>query len=299
MDIEDAKLLELNRQGIIPGPDETDAEFLKRADFCLNIKERLAAELGGALPFAPEDLAGFGVMRSAFAEIRNSYDIAPEWIPIFFSNHQLSLWHGGCAWIFQLTPDTPTCALFQLRKAFRNNDRYLGIYSRDEVAVHELAHVGRMMFEEPKYEEIIAYKTARSSFRRFLGPLAQSSMEAGLFVLILILLVLLDIFLLAFGFDAGYRSAQWLKLVPAGIAVYGLLRLLRRQQLFHHCLEKLQILYGNHAMAVIYRLTDSEIELFSGSTDREIRDYALKQTTLRWRVINGAYGSTVSSNLAS
>ena len=117
--------------------------------------------------------------------MRRIYGFAPHWVPLFFSNYQLAPWHGGCAWIFQLNDNTPYAAFLQLRSAFRTQKRYLGMYERTELIAHEMAHIGRMMFEEPEFEEIIAFQSSTNRFRRFFGPLFRSSKESMLFVIVL------------------------------------------------------------------------------------------------------------------
>ena len=94
---------------------------------------------------------------------------------MIFSNERLAPWHGGCAWIFQFAEGLPTAALIQLRQVFSRQPTFLGIYHRDELLTHELVHVGRMKFEEPRFEELFAYETSTSAFRRWFGPLIQAS----------------------------------------------------------------------------------------------------------------------------
>lgn len=229
------QLLKFNRLGIIPGPEETHETFAKRADYCLKLKEQLGHEFTKTLAAEPSD--DKEVIVSAVDELIPLYDIAPDWIPIFFSNYKLPFWHGGCAWIFQIAEDTPTAALIQLRRSFRHSARYLGIYDRHELLVHELVHVGRMSFQESQFEEMLAYRTSQSAFRRWFGPIIQSSIESVLFVLILGIIVIFDIFLIALNRFDAYLIALWLKLIPIGLVAYAWVRLWRRHKCFNHCLE--------------------------------------------------------------
>lgn len=281
-------LLYYNEQGIIPGPAESEEDFFKRAEYCLSLKDSLAERLGKEFSFQekiPENL-----WESPWKTTDVLYGIKPTWIPIFFSNHRLHFWHGGSAWIFQQNEETPTSSFFQLRRTFRHSDTYLGIYHRDEIIAHELCHVGRMLFEEPQYEEILAYQSSPSKLRRWLGPIVQSPWESALFVFLLFFILILDISILAVQPDL-FIAVSWVKLIPLGFIAYGCLRLSQRQYRFKKCLNHLNQALGTplKANAVIYRLTDSEIEDFAKKSPEEILEFALKQTSFRWKLLQFAY----------
>lgn len=280
------KLLSYNAEGLIPGPAETEDFFLKRVDYCLHLREKI----GETLPFEVSAEASKETVLSPCKQVRALYDIEPAWVPVFFSNYQLAPWHGGCAWIFQLHEQEPTAAFFQLRRRLQNSQTYLGIYDRDELMAHELVHVGRMMFEEPRYEEILAYRTSFHSWRRWWGPLVQSSAESAWFVFLLLPLLLLDAYLLLSGDLELYTNVMWLKLLPLGLVAAAVVRLYRRQSTFSSALKNLQGLFNEgKAEAVIYRLTDHEIESFAGMSVEEIREYIDREGSLRWAVIKKAY----------
>ena len=99
-----------------------------------------------------KDRAFQAILDEASFKTKELYGIQPTWTPLFFNNYQLAPWHGGCAWIFQLTENAPTAALLQLRAPFRHQPTYLNLYRRDELIAHELSHVGRMMYQEPQFE---------------------------------------------------------------------------------------------------------------------------------------------------
>jgi hypothetical protein len=280
--LSDSKLLELNSQGIVPGPTEDESDFQKRADYCLHLRENLSF-LSETLPQLRE-AASDQVLEEALPTTRKFYDIAPTWIPLFFSNYKLSPWHGGCAWIFQKDDQSPTSAFFQLRQSFRTQQTYLGIYSRDELIAHELSHVGRMCFEEPQFEEFLAYRSSPSAFRRRFGPLIQSPWEGAAFLLSLFIMVVLD--LSVWGHAEFYNATHWFKAIPAFMVVYAFGRLLNKHAAFRKCRDNLSAL-TTHPDAVIYRLTDREIHTF-GQLDLEtlkITMNDLKNSSLRWRLI--------------
>lgn len=287
----DHQLLALNCQGLIPGPHESEDAFAARAAYCTQLKENISREL--QLNLGEDMSASPGLLQPGAATAKAFYDIDPQWIPLFFSNYQLPFWHGGCAWIFQEAEDRPLGALLQLRQTFRHADRYLGLYHRDELTAHELAHVGRMAFEEPHFEEVFAYRTSPAAFRRWLGPIVQSSVESMFVLIVLGLIFFVDISLIALGQPDAYRIAMWLKLIPVGILAAGLWRLWRRQRCLSLCLKSLRQCLQNkdHALAVAYRLTDHEIRLFARLSPPDIRAYVQqhKGQTVRWRMIAAAY----------
>lgn len=289
----DSELLKWNRQGLIPAPGETEEQFSQRANYCLQLQHQLAhtpelADYGALLPDSQV------ILQEGCSLTAPLFDICPSWVPLFFSNQQLAPWHGGCATIFQVSDDTPTSAFLQLRTAFKNRAKVFGLYHREELIAHEFTHVGRMLFQEPHYEEILAYKTSSSAWRSWLGPIVQSAAESVWFVVILFLLAMLDIYFLVTGNSAMYSFATWFKLIPLAMIALALGRLWFRQRTCNKALQNITSAIGGcdkHARAILFRLTDREIALFATSSPQAILEYAETQRSLslRWRVIGLAY----------
>lgn len=291
--ISEEKLNEWNNLGLIPGPEESEDKFLERANYCLTLKKHLKERLGNEVPFATEAPARYQGLEEALLKTKKHYDIIPEWVPLFYSNYKLTPWHGGCAWIFQVTENAPKAALLQLRKAFQSSKHYLSIYHRDELVAHELSHVGRIAFEEPKFEEFLAYRSSGSLLRRWLGPIVQSALESLIFVLALILIFLLDIFLISIGNEELFLKAMWIKVIPLGMLVFALGRLSWRHYRFNNCFKHLLRILGSKKAtnAVMYRLTDQEIIDFSRKDSMAVKEYINKhrERSLRWHLISKAY----------
>ena len=136
--IHDDALLEYFHRGLIPGPDESEEAFLFRVEQAKPLAHPEWSDL--ALPFKI------------------------DWVPITYSNHKIAWWEGAATWISG--EDLPAV---QLRKSFERGF-FLG-YKRSEVLSHEAVHAARMRFEEPLFEEVLAYSTASQAWKRFLGPL--------------------------------------------------------------------------------------------------------------------------------
>lgn len=176
-----------------------------------------------------------------------------------------------------------------MRSAFLKQKRFLRFYDRNELIAHEVAHAGRMMFNEPKFEEILAYRSSSSRFLKTFGPILESSLESVLFMAILFFIFLLDLLFILYAPYASYIRIQWLKLIPLALVGYAFIRLYRKQKIFQRALGRLRELLPNKNKAdpFIYRLTDEEIVLFSKMTAGEIHAYALAQRedSLRWRIL--------------
>jgi len=275
MPLSDEEIIALSREGLIAGPEESQSDFEKRVLYCKGLEKEL-------------DLPAADVTES-HPMTKKWFDTEPGWVPCFFSNHQLSYWQGGCAWIFQKDDKTPTGAFLQLRKTFERQKTFLGIYKRDEFIAHELCHVGRMMFEEPKFEEVLAYQTASSSFQRYFGPILRTSGEAILFAVILMMIILIDVMTLAAGSFSLYEHLMWLKLVPLAMILFALIRLIWTRRQFVRCRSSLNrtLASEERVNAVIYRLTDREIEEFQNMSPKEIRAYGQRMAgeEIRWTQI--------------
>ena len=289
----DAKVLrwkEWNHQGFIPAQEETEALFEERIAFCLNLEKNLE-EKGARFPFHEEAQASHDTLQEAFTITEEQYGIRPTWVPIFFSNSQLAPWHGGCAWIFQLDEQTPLAAFLQLRSHFKTYSKYWGIYQRKELVAHELAHVGRMTYQDPKFEEFFAYQSS-SNWRKWWGPLFQSSTETLCFILLLGLILLIDIAILFSGHESFIHEAWWLKILPCALIGFACVRLFYRHYILNTCLKKLKTLYPSFiAKHLLYRLKDEEIATFSHLSPKNIEEWIEKnsQASFRWNFLKHLY----------
>lgn len=282
--MDDLNLIEYNRRGLIPGPNEEIEAFEARVEFCLSLKTKLLDEV--KIPDSePQDDS---IAVKALALTQSLYGMAPDFVPVFFSNWKLAPWHGGAAWIFQLKEDSSLGAILQLRKPFYKKSHYLGIYARDELMAHEMAHVGRMAFEEKKYEELLAYRTSKSWFLRMCGPVIQSAGESRLIIYVLATLLMMDAYFLFQGSLSAYLETQIFKLLPLVLILFALFRLTKRQKTLAQA-EKNLTAISSHAKEILYRLTDKEIDTFAKQSKEEIQAYIAQDTSLRWKAIKLSY----------
>lgn len=281
MTISDEQLLEYDLQGLIPGPKEDETSFLDRVNYCLEIKNILRSHISKEI-----EINSRNYLKEVYPMTLKSYALAPDWIPIVFDNHQLYLWHGGSAWIFQLEEASPLSAFIQMRKELKDKNHCGLFLDRNEILAHEIAHVGRMAFEEPKYEELLAYSSSKSKWRKLSGGLIKNSKESALFVLTLFLIILLDLFLLMTQDFKFYATASLFKLIPVAMIIFATIRLYYTQKNFKKCFKNLsKCLKKDYVAPFIYRLTDREIDLFGKYSEKEIKDYFNADESLRGRLL--------------
>jgi hypothetical protein len=257
-----AALEQLDASGLLLGPAETLTEYAERLRCLRRNIEQMEDELRRDGAFTVEGLtvqrAGRippAVFTEALAETERLYGFRLDWVPGFFINPRYSLLFGGCAFYFY--PDF--FALFIIRRAFATRTRWL-IYDRRELLAHELCHVARIAFGSRQFEEMFAYQTASSAFRRLSGSIFRGQAEAFWLV----------------GSTLGLLTAQmvqtlalpWVPVWPfwcltGGVLAWlvGHLTVLRR--VWRHALEHAEWLAPGRARALLFRCTDAEVAALS------------------------------------
>ena len=129
--MQDRELLDWNRRGFIPGPKESEEDFLRR----VNDTGKEAVKLGGR----PIPSSHWEWVRRHLREI---FDFEPESLPAFYSNRLLVPWQGAASWIM-----SGKLIGVQLREKLQRGS-YLGLYDRNEILAHEAVHAARCAFQE-------------------------------------------------------------------------------------------------------------------------------------------------------
>ena len=291
-EISDEKLRVLNKHGFIPGPNESSTNFMKRVETyqTIGVLKNIDGDRWG---FYDEDAIPTAHLKQGAEVSKELWDIEPCWIHGYYNNRELMFWNGGTTWLIDVEEMPFPLLFFQLNKSFSNSKTLLGIYNRDEILAHEMAHVGRAAFPNSKYEEIFAYQSSKSFLRRLLAPVVQSSKEVLLFASCLAIILFMDATFLMLEEYYWYGIAMWAKLVPCGMIAYALGRLFLRRYTFRRCQQILRKMMPDAAKInfVMYRLDDNEILAFSKMTTSEIACYvdSHKDKTLRWRLIVSTY----------
>lgn len=247
-------LLELNQRGLVPGPEEPDSAFFARCNRAIPTSS----------PFSSSSLA------------QQLLDVTPNWIEIHYQAKGLRLWEAACTWI------EGDLIKIQLHPTLLRNQKHWG-YDRSEIIAHEFAHAVRGAFEEPIFEEILAYRTSSSPLRRYWGPLLRTANESLCGVLTLLACTIASLF----------EPLGWIAWLSA-LGLLGLVvtRLVKTQCIFKRALVKIASLVSHEkAIAVMLRLTDKEIIRFSKMDSDEIDAYVTKMSKnhIRWKQIRAAY----------
>lgn len=191
--LEKRELLTFFKRGLIPGPSETEEAFLAR------VSQR---------PSLPE--------WKEVDRLSDAWGFSIDWVPLQFSSKKLYFWEGAVFW------DTP---LIQIQPRLQSKNILT------EILHHESIHAAREAFDEPFFEEVLAYWSSRAAWKRFLGPIFQRVWEFPLFAL--------GCFLFSYLFP---------------IVVFFFFRLVYKNYLFRRARRKF-------SLSVLLCLTDKEIRL--------------------------------------
>ncbi len=257
--INDDNLILFNKKGIFPFP-------LEKEDFFLQRVKKMGQKEGKS-----------EIDEEAREQLKSLFDIEPDWIEFEYSNQGIHFWEAAyveiCGSQFKM----------RLKKRFENKKKYLAIYERSEVIAHECVHLGRMHLNGTKYEEIFAYHTSKG-LRRWLGAIIQTSKEVMMLFLFSIASIFSD--LLDFRKVGMAFKAALLTMI---LTLLG--RLYHRKKMFKRVLKKIEklLIDPKKSLALLYRLSDHEIDLFSQYSLEEVRQFMKDQGDLRWDMIKKAY----------
>ena len=282
-----AALAELDAKGIFCADNENAAEFAARVRL-LNEKNReldqaLATDGSAAIEdvtIHQQDRIPENLFREPQELTEKLYRFQADWVAGFFVDPAYGLLFGGCAYYFY--PDF--FALFIIRRSFRDKARWL-FYQRSELLAHELCHVARVSFRAHIYEEIFAYKTATTAFRRFFGGIFRSPKDSFLFIGASCLL-LTNQLCRAFLFPQLPSWPMWGLL--ALTLSWLILRLLRDMKTLRKARKHLAFIFPQqNAIPVLFRCNDAEIRQLAVLDNPHNAQTWLdnrKSTSLRWKI---------------
>ena len=252
----------LGEKGWIPGPDESEEAFVKRIN------------------------KGSRIQGKNVSDYSETLALSPDWIPLNYSNKKLLPWQGAVMWVSKDAEGIQFPSI-QLRKGFLKG-RFWGT-EKGEVLMHETVHAVRVMFSEPRFEEILAYYHSPKKWRGYLAPLFRTPGQALFF---------LSMVLISIGFQFGslffiehhlLPIVQWVSLLPLLDLALRFSALIRDRRIFKKCLRKLSHIFSDskRAFAIALRLKDSEIEEFAVEPIEKLLNRIEKKVpqSLRWRQI--------------
>ncbi|MBS0636711.1 MAG: hypothetical protein JSS12_04310 [Verrucomicrobia bacterium] len=233
--------LEFNKQGIFALPEDTSETYYVRASALTPKLESHSVDM---------------------------YDIHASWVDVEYSTEGLQPWEAGCMWYSDNSYPT-----IQLNPHFRDNERYLKIYHKDEILSHEYVHAARSVLNSSRFEEIFAFYTSKSPFRTYLGPIFEKPWESMAFVGVLFISVV---------------TLYFWPVVVAALALF--IRLNYRWWKWLSCKRHLDALLKKSSLPLMVRLTDEEVLLFSKLSPEAIASWIKVQgLNFRWQLLSAAY----------
>ncbi len=212
-------------EGFAPGPHESIHDFELRV---LAVKRALAAP--DAL------LKGLGIAYESIDELSTGFLVIK-------AKRGLPFWFGAmtyiCEWQGQTIP------IIQLPRGKR-----MTFLTREDLIAHEKVHFLRSAFNEPRFEELIAYRTSRSGWRKWLGPIFQSPWESYLCMAFFLSFPILPFIPPFFSATIIISCITFLLAITC--------RLTHNQNLYQKALKKLSYHYRN-GEEILKLYTDSEI----------------------------------------
>jgi hypothetical protein len=253
----------LNSQGLICGPEETSDVFHQRCSF---FKQEVRLE-----KLLKENLPKIAIMKHSSLSYPD-LDLEIDWLFFFSSRKGLSTWEAAATWTVEV--EGVSIPVLQLKPPSKR-------INHQEILKHEAIHIVRSAFDEPIYEEFLAYAPSKSRWRRYFGPIFRSPKEAVTFVL-LSFIPLVSVW-------TSLPLELWF--IPLGVFFAFLLgRLFYYHHLFNQALSNIKKLFNlSSPLKIALRLTDKEIFLFASSTPKEMKEYIENRQDLRWRQILASY----------
>lgn len=245
-------------------------QFVKRVDLC---KQERGGLLNGLLleKWEPD----YSALLAA----------APYWMPLTFSNRRLMPWQGAAMCVFE-NDAGEKLPLIQLRTRFKKG-RLLST-SKEEVLLHEMVHALRAPFNEPRFEELLAYSLSSSKWRRCIAPLFRRPRDAALLLSFLLLSLLTQSLSLFFLSSFLLLLLPFMALLPFFYLLWLSAALVRDRRLFKRALCRLAARFpkARSPFAIALRLTDRELALLGKG--KEIGE----EDALRWRQIRAQFGKS-------
>lgn len=267
-------LKKLGEQGFVPGPHETEEQFVKRVDILKKVSESPSKFLEGK------------IFEEWNPDFHKELGAVPKWLPLTYSNQGLPFWQGAALWIFE-TPNHKKIPIIQLRERFKKG-KFL-FYSQREVLLHETLHAVRAAFDEPRFEEVLAYYHSRSRRRRFLGPLFRKPSHAFFFIALIFISLTVQTTSLFFLTSPLLPYVKFFTLLPLIDITLRSAVLVKDHRILKKALKKLSEIFSNQkeVFCILIRLKDSEIQKFATEPIEKLLDYIEEEIpkSVRWRQI--------------
>ncbi|MCQ2379472.1 MAG: hypothetical protein MJ025_00910 [Victivallaceae bacterium] len=279
--------LELDRRGFIPIDGETAAEFVARVTMIENCRDQFLETLerdGSGEYLKMKVLASERIPETVRLEAdsitERLYDFTFSGGLGFFSDSVGFLGGGLTVGMQGKAP------LFLLRKCFAARRKW-SLYYRDELLSHELCHAARQALDDPSLEEVFAYGTSPSRFRRLFGGCFVGYWDPIVFLMLALLP--LAVSFLAPGFTPHATAPL------GGWTLFLVVRNLWSRHVVTRAANRLADFGFEKPMAMLFRMRRDEIVHVGELRDKgEFERYVnLKSAkSLRWNIIRAHFGRT-------
>lgn len=287
----------LDDHGLLMGPGETVEQFADRLQLLsANINQFKSDILeSGAIDIFDTHLEKAGAIptkdfKPALEKTRDLYDFEIDWVPGFYTNDRMGVLFAGCA--FYSTDDY--FALFVVRKAFEKNERWL-IYSRTELLAHELCHIAHMGFGSVTYEEMFAYQTSPSRFRRVVGGVFRTPLDSYLILGSVMLLAAAQVVNRFVGEMIPLTKPPIVFFVMAVVFCFSVVigRYTSNLRVIKRARKRLRVIFEEKIVrAILFRCSDDEIAAIADTPTPDALRTWLQDTAaadIRWQVILQKY----------
>lgn len=279
-----------NDQGLFPGPNESEQDFIKRVEHMQNWSKQLKNKdlvlKDLPYPLRHQDRMSEAQLRESGKPILEKFGIAPVWVPAYYSDSGLPFLTGGMAVQFVEHENEPLKTFFQLKSVFKTQKKWL-IYTADELIRHEMCHVARVSLDSTRYEETFAYSTSDSWLRKKIGG-ALTTPKDNQLILLSLFLWMCATFLPHF-LDSIH---SWISLFYLPFPVLVTLGLVRNVSIRNE-LKKSSFLLQAHFPydhdKILFRLNDQEISMLSKTPSSEIPNWWNSLEGFRGEFLRSAY----------
>lgn len=292
--ISEEVLLKLNKEGFIPGPQESENDFLKRIELSKKLIENpklFFNEHKQENIFELDDKVLKPRWNWTRAHLLNLFDVSCHDLALYYSDKGLNFFQAAATWILPINKNIKI-PILQFRKVLQKKP-YLFIYTLDEILAHEAVHSIRVAFNENKTEEIFSYMTATSYFRKIFGPIVRNNKEVMIFLSLIGGYFFSQMFWFTFSLSFFSFAAIFFGFATLSISLYGLIRLFFVRRVLNKSFRKLKKVLKSKklARAVLFRLTDMEIYQISRMKKEKICEFfkKSKDLSIRFKMIYLAY----------
>lgn len=182
------------------------------------------------------------------------------------ASEELFIWEGGGIWEYEIQDFN--FSVIELNKRW---DRL-----QKEIIEHEMIHQLRQGFNQPIFEEYIAYYLSSSKVRAYFGPIFHNSKEP----------IFLMIITIMGAFSIAYFESFWVLLGLLLVIVFFLLRVIFNQRIFRKAENNIKKIFPKLIpINILISLTDEEIKKFSSFSLDETLNYISLARCPRWQQI--------------